>query len=67
MITAKKCNCCGKLYESYTNTRMLRTGVNGIAFANIDESGRYISGYTVDCCPECLESIVNHINSLRGR
>lgn len=63
MSLAKKCDCCGILYEYYT-------GINGISFeylgryGNIDKSEK-----TLDLCPKCMEKINNMFkaaNFLKG-
>lgn len=65
MAKAKKCDICGKFYEMY-NVRKDSRKPNGFHMLNIDEDGRYFSGPVVDCCPECMTSIQNHIESLKG-
>lgn len=66
MAKAKKCDICGKFYEMY-NVRQDSRKPNGFQMLNIDADGRcYFSGPTVDCCPECMASIQNHIESLKG-
>lgn len=65
MAKAKKCDICGKFYEMY-NVRKDSCKPNGFQMLNIDADGRYFSGPVVDCCPECMTSIQNHIENLKG-
>lgn len=64
MAIAKKCDICGKLYELY-NTRNDGDHTNGLMLLNIDYDNKYWSHGKIDCCPECMESIRKHIQSLR--
>lgn len=64
MASAKKCDICGKLYEVY-NDRKDADKVNGLRFLNIDANSKYWSHDMIDCCPECMQSIKNHIESLK--
>jgi len=58
---ARKCDRCGKLYESYLreNKKLMPHGhgghcMNAIVALNLDESGKYYSGEPIDFCGECL-------------
>lgn len=64
MAVAKKCDICGKLYEPYNERHEVKKP-NGFMFLNIDTNGKYYSNNTIDCCPECMESIKDYIKSLR--
>lgn len=66
MATAKKCDICGVLYELY-NTRNDMKNVNGIMFLNIDAERKYFSHKAIDCCPTCIQSIENHIKTLKEK
>lgn len=66
MALAKKCDICGKLYESY-NTKNNTNEVNGYMLVNIDELGKYYSHHVVDCCPNCMDSIINHLKILKNQ
>lgn len=68
MAAAKKCDICGKLYEEYS-TRFDERDVNGFEMVYIDEDGEFGGGVptALDCCPECMESIKNHIECLREK
>ena len=57
MAIAKKCDICGKLYEEY-NFKQSKDNFNGFVLLNVDYSPAY------DCCPKCMKSIREHINSL---
>ena len=65
MAIAKKCDICGKLYELY-NVRCDSEKVNGLMFLNLDSKNQYFTHNTIDCCPECMKSIQDHIDSLKG-
>lgn len=65
MAAAKKCDICGKLYESYTTEihfGRINIDGNGIRFARDNNLGTN----TIDCCPDCMESIMLHLKNLRG-
>lgn len=63
MATAKKCDVCGRLYEIY-NDKNDKKKVNGLMFLNVDARRQYFSHEVVDCCPQCMFSIKNHIELL---
>lgn len=56
MAIAKKCDICGKLYESY-NVKSDSKNTNGIMFLNIDNQQKYYSNQIMDCCPRCMAAI----------
>lgn len=60
MAAAKKCDICGKLYEEY-NVKQSKNNFNGFMLLNIDY------GPVCDCCPNCIRSIREHINSLKKK
>lgn len=64
MATAKKCDICGGLYEMY-NVKRDSKNVNGFMFLNIDEFRKFYTHAVVDCCPGCMNSIKNHVDSLK--
>ena len=63
MAIAKKCDICGKLYEEYNFEQSMENS-NGFMLLNIDRNGDYFRGPACDCCPECMKSILEHIDSL---
>lgn len=65
MAFAKKCDVCGKLYEEY-NTENYKKDHNGLMFLNIDYKRDYYSSVPIDCCPDCIKSIKNHIDYLKN-
>lgn len=65
MAIAKKCDICGKLYENY-NVNHNDKKTNGLMFLNVDEHRKYFANKVIDCCPECMNSIRNHVDSLRN-
>ena len=66
MALAKKCDICGKLYEVY-NFGKSSNKPNGFMLLNIDSTMNYFKGPVRDCCPECMNSIMKHIESLKKR
>ena len=66
MARAKECDICGKLYKCY-NDKKDKKKPNGYMLLNIDDSRQYWSHDPVDCCPECMESIQKHIETLRNK
>lgn len=64
MAIAKKCDICDKLYESY-NMHNSEQKCNGFMYLNIDRYSKYFTHKAKDCCPECMESIKNYIESLK--
>ena len=65
MSIAKSCDICGKLYSIY-NTKNNNDKVNDITLLNIDKDMEYYYSYRpLDCCPECMDSIKNHIETLK--
>ena len=51
MALARKCDICGKLYEPYNEK---------------PKSENHFSYGKIDCCPDCMESILQHIERLKG-
>ena len=66
MAIAKKCDICGKLYERY-NERENQNKPNGFRLMSIDENKKYYAYKVTDCCPDCMESILQHIERLGGK
>lgn len=64
MALAKKCDICGKLYETY-NFRNNQLKPSGIMFVNVCVDDTYYSGNVTDCCPECMNTITDTINGLK--
>lgn len=65
MAIAKKCDICGKLYESYNMPHNSKL-TNGLMFLNIDDHQKYYSNQIMDCCPRCMSEIRLHIESLKN-
>lgn len=65
MAIAKKCDICGKLYELY-NIKNDGNKTNGLMFLNLDANRKYYGHESIDCCPECMNSIRNHVDALRN-
>ena len=64
MALAKKCDICGKLYETY-NFRKNQNEPSGIMLVNVCTDDKYYSGDVTDCCPECMNEIMETIKSLK--
>lgn len=64
MALAKKCDICGKLYEIYGIQHNSKEP-NGYMLLNVDCQQKYFTGSTVDCCPDCVDSILHHIQRLK--
>lgn len=60
MSMAKKCDICGKFYEGYP-------GISGISFERMfmKSSDVQSTAETFDCCPECMDAIKKHLDSLK--
>lgn len=63
MALAKKCDICGKLYETY-NSKNNQLKPSGIIFVNVCADDTYYSGNVTDCCPECMTAIMDSVDSL---
>lgn len=66
MSIARKCDMCGKLYEEY-NQKHDEKNPNGIMLLNIVENGNYYGNSKIDCCPECMTSILKTIENLKEK
>lgn len=66
MAIARKCDVCGKFYEEY-NTKRDKKNTNGFMFLNRLDNRNYYDHDPYDCCPECMTSIRNYVNALRGK
>ena len=64
MAVSMQCDICKKFYEPY-NLRKSAENTNGLKFINMDPQRQYFSHGAIDCCPECMKSIKDHIESLR--
>ena len=65
MAAARQCDICGKTYPMY-NTKRDAKKVNGFMFLNIYGVDRYWHHDIQDCCPECMQSIQDHIKGLKN-
>lgn len=67
MSNAKKCDICGNLYEIYgVDKKNNKYVYNAVEIICLDSNNQYIcEKETCDCCPQCMKSIINHINDLR--
>lgn len=65
MAIAKKCDLCGKYYDSY-NEKKDSNNTNGIMFINIDDQQKFYKNDLIDLSPECMESIKKHVERLKS-
>lgn len=65
MSIARKCDICGKLYESYNDAGMKGDRHNGIRFVTTYNDGSVRGGFIQDCCPECMKTIEDFVDSLK--
>jgi hypothetical protein len=65
MANAKKCDICGKLYENYSDS----DNEDMIIFGHKNEPhiGGSVTKRLFDCCPDCLKSVKEHIESLKHK
>lgn len=63
MALAKKCDICGRFYETY-NSKNNQLKPSGIMFVNVCVDDTFYSGDVTDCCPECMATIVEAVESL---
>lgn len=65
MADIKRCDICMTPYEPYNLDN--RDKANSFRFTNEDSDG-YVSYHgRIDCCPQCMLSIQNHIELLRKK
>lgn len=65
MAIANKCDICGRLYEFY-ETRVPKVGeVNSFRYMYTTPNREMIGREYIDCCPKCMKSIIEHIESLK--
>lgn len=65
MAIAKKCDICGSFYENY-NMKDSEEKPNGFMLINLGLQRQYIPHNAKDCCPNCMKSILAHIETLKG-
>ena len=58
-MRARKCDRCGKLYESYAGSKDFKTNgnANGLLTIDRDMDNKYWSRKTYDLCPECMKKL----------
>ena len=63
MAAAKKCDICGSYYDGYN---MDNYEPNSLKLANeYVHNNNYLEYY--DCCPNCMRSIKDYIDSLKPK
>lgn len=65
MAAAKKCDLCGKLYEPYNEGQNSKKP-NGYILISIDTNRKYYDYGSTDCCPDCMETLLQCIKRLGG-
>lgn len=64
-MNAKKCDRCGKYYDSYgTNDDLKNT--NAVMFVNANKNGQYFSHGVIDLCPECMNEVKEFVKANGG-
>lgn len=64
-MNAKKCDRCGKYYDSYgTNDDPENT--NAIMLVNADRNGHYFSHGIIEFCPECMNEAKEFVKANGG-
>ena len=66
MANAKKCDCCGVLYELY-NTKKNRYAINSFEPRNTDYDNQYWSNGKVELCPECMKPLHDILERVKER
>lgn len=61
MAGARKCDACGKLFETY-NISKNRKKPSGIRLLNIDSNGNFYQHDRIDLCPECMSKVMDILN-----
>lgn len=64
MADAKKCDVCGKYYDKYYMHIDDKTKFNGIALLNDNFIGHRESLTSLELCPDCMNSINEHLEYL---
>lgn len=64
MALAKKCDICGKFYETY-NSKNNPNKPSGIMLVNVCANNEYYAGDVLDCCPKCMATIMGALNGLK--
>ena len=64
MASARKCDCCGGLYEAY-NFKGDRYNISGIIPINVDSKGECCRNTFVDLCPVCIKPIHNILEKVK--
>ena len=66
MASIMKCDICNKPYELY-NKKDDPKKPNGFQFFSREKVGRNdgVAYASIDCCPNCMVSIQNHIEYLK--
>lgn len=64
-MNAKKCDRCGKYYDSY-GTNSDHKNTNAVMFVNVDRNGHYFSHGIIDLCPECMNEVKESVKANGG-
>ena len=64
MANARKCDCCGNLYEAY-NVAQNRFKISGFTPLNIDSQGEYYANKFVDLCPVCVKPLHDILDKVK--
>ena len=68
MATAKSCDICGGFYKPYgdkdADGNEQPNAITLVYVSTLEVTKKNFG--VMDCCPDCMESITNHINILKG-
>lgn len=64
MAIAKKCDICGAFYTPYGEGHD-KNKTNGFMLLNIDSHQKYYKHDVVDCCPDCMASVLSFVDLLK--
>ena len=67
MALAKKCDICGALYEYEIYKEKGMYNPNEISLIHVTMDNDYYPGEVMDCCPDCMRSIQDLIESLKKK
>lgn len=66
MALAKKCDICGAFYTPYGSIgKRDEKHPNGFQLLNIDEHEKYFANGAIDCCPDCMASVLSFVDILK--
>ena len=64
-MQAFKCDICGKLYESYTQTKCYKDGKYQPSYNIYIKENPDAYSHSLDLCEDCQKRLVDFINNVR--